>query len=70
MISVTEALGIGLLSFDKQHLVVENPHSLTERKAQQMKQGKDMIGETSCIGIVVPDFQVAFVIQQANDNMG
>ncbi len=30
----------------KQLLVVEIPDSRTERKPQQMQQGKDMIGET------------------------
>ncbi|EGU17539.1 hypothetical protein SX4_2672 [Vibrio mimicus SX-4] len=49
---------------------MEIPDSRTERKSQQMHQGKDMIGETRCIGVMLPDFQVAFVVQQAIENMG
>ncbi len=35
-----------------------------------MHQGKDMIGEIRVIGVMLPDFQVAFVVQQAIKNMG
>jgi hypothetical protein len=56
--------------FDKQLFVVEIPDSWTERKSHQMHQGKDMIGETSGIGVMLPDFQVAFVVQQAIEHMG
>ncbi|MBA8892622.1 hypothetical protein FHW09_002685 [Pantoea agglomerans] len=35
-----------------------------------MHQGKDMIGETSGIGVMFPDFQVAFVVQQAIEDIG
>ncbi|RAP67228.1 hypothetical protein ACZ87_03993 [Candidatus Erwinia dacicola] len=49
---------------------MEIPDSRTERKSQQMHQGKDMIGETCGIGVMLPDFQVAFVVQQAIEYMG
>ncbi len=49
---------------------MEIPDSRTERKSQQMHQGKDMIGETRGIGVMLPDFQVTFVVQQAIENMG
>ncbi len=47
--------------FDKQLLVVELHDSWTERKSQQMHQGKDMVGETRGIGVMLPDFSLAFV---------
>ncbi|MDS1053895.1 hypothetical protein XB82_00360, partial [Acinetobacter baumannii] len=56
--------------FDKQLLVMEISNSWTECKSQQMHQGKDMIGETRGIGVMLPDFQVALVVQQSIKHMG
>lgn len=41
---------------------MEIPYSRTERKYQQMLQGKDMIGETRCINVILLDFKVTFVV--------
>jgi hypothetical protein len=43
---VTEALDTGRFPFNKQLFIVDISDSRTERKSQQMHQGKDMIGET------------------------
>lgn len=51
-------------------MALEIPYSRTERKSQQMHQSKDMIGETCCIGVMPPNFQVAFVVQQTIEYMG
>jgi hypothetical protein len=56
--------------FDKQLFVVEILNSWTERKSLQMHQAKDIIGETRCIGVMLPDLQVTFVVQQAIKHMG
>lgn len=54
---------------DKQLLVVEILNSWTERKSQQMHRGKDMSCEPRSIGVMLPDFLVVFVVQQAIEQM-
>jgi len=56
--------------FDKQILVMKITNSWTECKSQQMHQSKEMIDETRCIGVLLPDFMVAFVVQQAIKQIG
>jgi len=55
---------------EKQLLVVEIPDPRAERKYQQMHQGKDIIGETRDIGLMLPDFQITFVVPQAIEYIG
>lgn len=55
--------------FDKLLFIVKIPDERTERKSQQLHQGKVIINEPRGIGVILPNLQVDFVLQQAIEHM-
>ncbi len=66
----SECVVTGFTLRDEQLGVAQGADARREAEAQQMHEGKDMIGEARRVGVVLLDAQVGLVVQQAVEHVG
>ncbi len=66
----SECVVTGFTLRDEQLGVARGADARREAEAQQMHEGKDMIGEARRVGVVLLDAQVGLVVQQAVEHVG